>query len=118
MPLRTVIFVLVVNLFVVWLLSNVCTRQSVALDGGQGSSSKCMKSTTIHRLSDLPDGLLQVILPWCNLRKGRKELVLDSVIPYCLSNLEGVRELFPQNIGTGETKKILVYPRRRWLKQK
>jgi hypothetical protein len=30
MPLRTVIFVLVVNMFLVWLLSNVCTKQSVA----------------------------------------------------------------------------------------
>jgi hypothetical protein len=33
-------------------------------DGGQGSSSKCMKSTTIHRLSDLPNGLLHDILSY------------------------------------------------------
>jgi hypothetical protein len=43
----------------------MCAPGNQQLTGcGQGSSSKCMKSTTIHRLSDLPDGLLYDILSY------------------------------------------------------
>jgi hypothetical protein len=45
--------------------------------GGQGSSSKRMKSTTIHRLSDLPNGLLHDTLSYLPTPKAVNTSILS-----------------------------------------
>jgi hypothetical protein len=64
-------------------------------DGGQGSSSKCMKSTTIHRLSHLPNRLLHDILSYLPTPKAVHTSILSlwwrklwKVVPAQQANYE------------------------------